>query len=203
MKTAAAQDPGVRGAFMRAAAAAFGAAMLAVAALAAPLPALVLTGSAALALGCSLAPGARNWTPVATLTASAAVVECVIWPPGTAALAVEGLLILGYLVLIDAPRGTRRIRCSASGPAAPAGDAAPAAASARSTTALWMRGQARYGIAGAAATGLVLGALTVPAPVSPWVVLAGLAAVAAAYLIALPRRERPGSRGCPPSSQNR
>jgi hypothetical protein len=151
---------------MRAAAALTGAAMLGMAALAAPLPALMLTAAAALALACSLAPRTRNWTPVATLTASAAVVECAIWPPGSAALAAEGLLVLGYLVLVDAPG---------------------------STAALWLRGQARYGVAGVAAAGVVLAALAVPPTVSPWVVLAGLAAVSAAYLVAVPRRQRADS----------
>jgi hypothetical protein len=177
---------------VRAAAAFFGAAMLAVPALAAPVPELGVTAVAALLLICSLAPRTGLWTWPGTLTASVAVLECVIWPPGTAALAVEGLLILGFLVLLDGPehawafrRSAGSGRATASGLAAPSsGRAAPAAAG------LWLRGQARYGIAGLAAAGVVLVALAVPSVVSPWVVLAGLAAAAAAYLVGLPHLGR-------------
>jgi hypothetical protein len=155
---------------VRAAAAFLGAAMLALPALFAPGLALALTGAALLLLAASLVPRAGSWPWAATLAASAPVIECVTWPPGTAVLAVEGLLVLGYLVLLDGPAGPGR----AGHPAARH----------------WLRGQVRYGIAGLAAAGVVAAALAVPAAVSPWTVLAGLAAAAAAYLVALPRRPR-------------
>jgi hypothetical protein len=182
---------------VRAAAALLGAAMLAVPALAAPVPALAVTAVAALLLICSLAPRTGLWTWPGTLTASVAVLECVIWPPGTAALAVEGLLILGFLVLLDGPEHARLFRRSAgpgratpSGRTTAPGPAAPSSGRAAPAAGLWLRGQARYGIAGLAAAGVVLVALAVPSVVSPWVVLVGLAAAAAAYLVGLPHLGR-------------
>jgi hypothetical protein len=152
----------VFGSAMRAAAAVFGSAMLAVPAVTGPLPALALVGPAALLLACSLIPHPGSWALAATPTASAALLACVIWPPGTVMLAVEGLLILGYLLLLDGHSAARQ----------------------------WLRGQVWYGVAGLAAAAVVLAALALPSAASAWVVLAGLAAAAAAYLVALPRRDR-------------
>lgn len=157
----------MRGRAGRAAAAVAGALMLAVAASRVPAPALALTGAAGLCVLASLSapPGWRE--PAGTLAAAVAVVQCAAWPPGTAALAAEGLLILGYLILLDAP-----------------GRAELAAAT------RWLQGQARYGAAGLAAAAVVLAALEVRSAQSAWIALAGLAAAVAAYLVALPRHPR-------------
>jgi hypothetical protein len=89
--------------------------------------------------------------------------QCAIWPPGAVLLTAEGLLILGYLLLLDGP---------ASLP--------------------WLRGQVRFGVAGLVGAGVVLAALAIPSPSSAWLVLAGLGAAVAAYVIAVPLARHTG-----------
>jgi len=141
--------------------------MLAGPALAAPAAALALTVAGTLLVIGSLVTWVSPRVPAGTLAAGIAVIQCALWPPGTVGLAVEGLLILGYLLLLDGP--------------APIG----AAMAGR-----WLRGQVPAAIAGLAGTGAVLVALAAPSTASPWLVLAGLAAAVAAYVIAVPRLPR-------------
>lgn len=136
--------------------------MLIVPALAAPPQALVLTGAGALLVGTSVLGRFRRWTAAGTLAAVVPVIQCAAWPPGSVLLAAEGLLILGYLLLLDGP---------ASLP--------------------WLRGQARYAVAGLVGAGVVLAALAIPSATSAWLVLAGLGAAVAAYLIAVPLARPP------------
>jgi hypothetical protein len=146
--------------------------MLAVPALAAPAAALALTGAGTVLVTGSLVAWVSRRAAAGTLAAGIAVTQCAAWPPGTFGLAVEGLLVLGYLLLLDAP--------------APIG----AAMAVR-----WLRGQLPAGIAGLVSAGTVLTVLTaVPSTASPWLVLAGLAAAVAAYLMAVPRQPRPPGR---------
>jgi hypothetical protein len=87
----------------------------------------------------------------------------VISAPSALPLAGEGLLILGYLLLLDFPRPI------------------PAQATRR-----WMRQQLPVMLAGLATTGAVVAGLALPAGSSWWMVLGGIAAALAAVLIALP-----------------
>lgn len=137
--------------------------MLVVPALAAPPQALVLTGAGALLVAASALGHFSRWA--GTLAAVVPVIQCAIWPPGAVLLTAEGLLILGYLLLLDGP---------ASLP--------------------WLRGQARFGVAGLVGSGVVLAALALPSASSPWLVLAGLGAAVAAYLIAIPNRHTGDTR---------
>jgi hypothetical protein len=152
---------------MKAAAGLFGLLMLAVPASAAPAAVVGLTGAGVLLVIGSLTTRVSRRVPAATLAAASPVIQCAVWHPGTAGLAIEGPLILGYLILLDGPAGTD-----------------PAVA------VRWLRGQAQVAIAGLAGTGAVLAALAAPSPASPWLVLAGLGAAVAAYLIALPRQPK-------------
>jgi len=133
---------------------------LIVPALAAPPQGLILTGAGVLLVVASVLGRFSAWA--GTLAAVVPVVQCAIWPPGTALLAAEGLLILGYLLLLDGLTG--------------------------------LRGQLRFGVAGLIGAGLVLAALEVPAARSAWLVLAGLGAAVAAYVIAVPIRHTGDSR---------
>jgi hypothetical protein len=167
-QVAAGKEPGVAaGSGLRVAAGLCGLLMLAVPALAAPAAALALTGAGTLLVIGSLVTWVSQWVPAGTLAAGIAVIQCAVWPPGTFGLAVEGLLILGYLLLLDGP--------------VPVG-----AAMARR----WLHGQVPAGIAGLVGTGAVLAALAAPSTASPWLVLAGLAATVTAYVIAVPRLPR-------------
>ena len=148
---------------LKAGAAIFGLLMLAVPAFSSPAQVLALTGVGGLLVGASLVTRFGRWAPAGTLAAVISVIQCAVWPPGTAFLAVEGLFALGYLILLDGP--------ARAGPR---------------MTLRWLRGQARFGIAGLVGTGVVLAALAVPSAASAWLVLAGLGAAVAAYLIALP-----------------
>jgi hypothetical protein len=114
-------------------------------------------------------PPAR-WRGPGTLTATAAIAECAVSGLNAAALAAEGLLLLGYLLLLDAPT---RARWTA--------------------TAQWLRSRLRVALAGVMATGLVLAGLAAAPSVASWILLAGLAAAIVAYLAAVPRR--PGGAG--------
>jgi hypothetical protein len=98
-----------------------------------------------------------SWRPGPVLAVAAAVVSCAAADAPVAVLAVEGLVILGYLLLIDAPPQL--------GP--------------------WARGQVPLVVAGALAGAVVLAAFAVRPSGSAWLALAGLAAAVAAYLVAL------------------
>ncbi|HTT00174.1 MAG TPA: hypothetical protein VMI33_26535 [Streptosporangiaceae bacterium] len=153
--------------------------MLAVPALAAPTAALALTGAGTLLVIGSLVTWVSRQVPAGTLATGIAVIQCAAWPPGTLGLAAEGLLILGYVLLLDGP--------------VPIGSA---------TAGRWLRGQVPAGAAGLVGTGAVLAALAAPPAASPWLVLAGLAAAVAAYLIAVPRLPRLPRQPRPPSAHN-
>jgi hypothetical protein len=136
------------------------------------LPAPELTGRAwallpagLVLVAASLAGPTARWRVVGTLAAAAAVIESAVGRPGLAVLASEGLLILGYLLLVDAP---------------PAMNAA--------VTVRWLRLQLPAAIWGTLAAATVLVVLAVPVPVSAWLLVAGAAAAVAAALLALPRR---------------
>lgn len=115
-------------------------------------------------------PGLSHWFPAAhwagpgTLTAAAAIAECAVSRLNAAALAAEGLLLLGYLLLLDAPAGARW-----------------------TATGQWLQSRLRAVLAGVATTGLVLAGLAAAPSVASWILLAGLAAAMAAYLVAIPR----------------
>jgi len=163
---AAAKDAGVHSAAVSGAAAS-GVLMLALPALTAPALAQAITAVGLLAVAVSLT---GRWPPAGTLAATAAIAQCVIAQPATALIAADGLLILGYLLLADAPRHTR----------------SPA-------TRRWLGAQLPGIMAAIPVTGAVLAAITRPAAPSAWIALAGIAAAAAAYLIAIPRQPHPPS----------
>ena len=106
-----------------------------------------------------------RWRTVGTLAAVAAVAESALALPGLAVLAGEGLLILGYLLLVDAP------------------GVMPGAVAVR-----WLRLQLPAAFWGTLAAAVVLVVLAVPVPVSSWLLVAGAGAAVAATFIALPRR---------------
>jgi hypothetical protein len=113
----------------------------------------------------SVAGPAARWRVVATLAAGAAVAEATLGRPGLVVLAGEGLLILGYLMLVDAPQAmTGRV------------------------TVRWLRLQWPAAVWGTLVSATVLVVLAVPVPVSVWLLLAGAGAAVAAAVIALPRR---------------
>ncbi|MBO0789220.1 MAG: hypothetical protein J2P33_24425 [Actinobacteria bacterium] len=155
-----------------AAAAGCGAGMLAVFGATASPAAQVLTGAGALLVLASLTGPLARRPATGGLAAVAGVALAAAGTPGLVSLAAGGLLMLGYLLLLDAPR-------QASWPAARG----------------WLRQQAApaaWALAGAAA---VVTGLTVPAPASAWLAVGGIAAAVAAAVTALPRaRRRPGPR---------
>ena len=135
----------------------------------APAWAYAAAGAGAVAvLGAAFGPGerGRGWPVIAV---AAAVLSCAWSRAGTAALAAEGVFILAYLLAADAPAGLIR-------------------------PGRWLRRQAFLVIGGLIGTGAVLAALTLHRTSSAWLTVAGLAAVVAAYLIALAsaRQARPG-----------
>jgi len=87
--------------------------------------------------------------------------------PGLAVLAAEGLLILGYLLLVDAPH-----------------------AMTAAVTVRWLRLQLPAAVWGAVTAATVLVVLAVPVPASAWLLIAGAAGAVAATALALPRRPR-------------
>jgi hypothetical protein len=111
--------------------------------------------------------GPAGWAGAGTLTAALAIAECAVSRLNAAALAAEGLLLLGYLLLLDAPAGV------------------PAGAIGR-----WLRSRVRAMLAGVVATGLVLTGLAAAPSDAAWLLLVGLGAAMAAYLMAIPRRQR-------------
>ena len=159
------RGPRLAGVIMRAVAGCFGAAMIL-------LPAPELTGRSLLLLpaglvlvAASLAGPAAQWRAVGTLAAAAAVAESALGEPGLAVLAGEGLLILGYLLLVDAPyRMTGGV------------------------TVRWLWLQLPAALWGTLAAATVLVVLAVPVPVSAWLLVAGAGAAVAAVVVALPRR---------------
>jgi hypothetical protein len=128
---------------------------------------VLLLPAGLLLVAMSLAGPAARWRAVGTLAAVAAVLACALGRPGLAVLAGEGLLILGYLLLVDAPQ-----------------------AMTAAMTARWLRLQLPAAAWGVLATAAVLLVLAVPVPVSAWLLVAGAAAAVAATAIALPRRPR-------------
>ena len=127
----------------------------------------VLTVAGLLLVAGSLASPLARWPGIATLAAVVAVTGSALGHPGTAALAAEGLLILGYLLLTDAPV------------------AMPGRVALR-----WMRLQAPAAIWAALASAAILLVLGIRVPVSAWLVVAGAGAAVAATLIALPWQSR-------------
>ena len=125
----------------------------------------VLTIAGLLLVAASLATPLSRWPGLATLAAVAAVAGSALGHPSIAALAAEGMLILGYLLLTDAPA------------------AMPVRVAAR-----WLRLQAPAAIWAALASAVVGLVLAIPVPVSAWLVVAGAGAAVAAALVALPRQ---------------
>ena len=113
----------------------------------------------------SLAGPLVRWRIVGTLAAATAVAEAALTRPDLAVLAWEGLLILGYLLLVDAPRGMPG-----------------------TVTAHWLWRQLPLAVWGVFTAAIVLVVLAVRVPVSAWLLVAGAGAAAAAVAIALPRR---------------
>ena len=113
----------------------------------------------------SLAGPLASWRIVGTLAAGTAVIESALTRPDLAVLAWEGLLILGYLLLVDTPR-------SMPGP----------------VTARWLWRQLPLAAWGVFSAAVVLVVLAVRVPVSAWLLVAGAGAAVAAVVIALPRR---------------
>jgi hypothetical protein len=129
-----------------------------------------------------------SWRPGPALAVAAAVVSCAVADAPVAVLAVEGLVILGYLLLIGAPPELGP-RARGQVPVGPwALGQVPLGA--------WARGQVPLVAAGVLAGAAVLAAFAVRPSGSAWLALAGLAAAVAAYLVALFPREK-STRGDP------
>ena len=164
---AAGRDRGVRGGTVIAATACLGTAMIVLPALSLSGRGQALTVAGLLLVAASLASPLARWRGIGTLAALAAVAGSALGDPGTALLAVEGLLILGYLLLADAPAGM------------------PGRVAAR-----WLRLQAPAAAWAVLTSAAVLIGLSVQVRVSAWLVVAGAGAAVAATVIALPRRSR-------------
>jgi hypothetical protein len=123
-----------------------------------------------------LAAALAGWRRGPALAVAAAVVACASSRAGTAVLAAEGVLIVAYLIVADAPAGL----------------------SPKARPGSWLRQQAPAGVAGLIASGAVLAALALHQVSSAWLTAAGLAAAAVAYLIALPSRQAPRSVSAQP-----
>lgn len=118
-----------------------------------------------------------RWPAAVTVAAVAAIGESAVSRLDGPGLAAEGMLILGYLLMAGAP------------PAMP-----------RRLTVPWARRQAPLGTAGLVAAGAVLAALALRPATSLAMVLIGLAAAIAAYVLALrrgPRRDEGTGDGMP------
>jgi hypothetical protein len=111
----------------------------------------------------ALAAAFTGWRHGPALAVAAAIAAAAFTRAGAPVLAAEGVFILAYLIIAEAPPGLGR-------------------------PAKWLRHQIRLGVAGLIATGAVLAALALHQPNAAWLSLAGLTAAVAAYLIALPRR---------------
>jgi hypothetical protein len=145
-----------------------GAAMIAVPVVSAPASG-VLPAVGAVLVSASVTPPFRRWRGTGTLAAVTAVAACALARPAVAVLVAEGLVILGYLLLLDGPRG------------------APLSAAALRR---WLRQQAGTVCWAVATSAAVLVTLAVAVPASAWLVVAGTAAAVAAAVIALPRKQR-------------
>ena len=147
---------------------AVGAAMIVVPAVSAPAD-NVLTAVGGALVAASVIPPFGRWRGTGTLAAVTAVAACALARPAVAVLAAEGLLILGYLLVLDGPRGA----------------SLSAAALAR-----WLRQQAVTACWAVATSAAVLVTLAVRVPASAGLVVTGTAAAVAAAIIALPRRRQ-------------
>ncbi len=114
---------------------------------------------AAVGVAAALAATFLRLRPAPAVAVTAAIASAAFSHAGTAALAAEGLFILGYLLVADAPRVH---------------------------PGRWLKSQLRPCVAGVIATGAVLAALALHPASSPWLAVAGLAAAVAAYFTALP-----------------
>jgi hypothetical protein len=114
-----------------------------------------------------LAAAFAGWRRGPVLAVAAAVVACAFSRAGTAVLAAEGLFIVAYLIVADAPAGL----------------------SPKARPGSWLRQQVPGGVAGLVGSGAVLTALALHRVSPAWLAAAGLAAAAVAYLIALPSKQ--------------
>jgi hypothetical protein len=130
--------------------------------------AVALTVAGLLLVATSVVSPLARWSWAATLAAAAAITEAALVHPRLAVLSGEGLLILGYLLLVDSPAAMRA-----------------------RTAARWLRLQLPAAAWGAVTSAVVLAALAVSVPVSAWLLVAGAGGAVAATLLALPRRRRP------------
>ena len=153
------------GVLLRAVAGCLGAGMILLPAPELPGRAWLLIPAGLLLVAASLGGPLARWRTVGTLAAVAAVVESALARPALAVLAGQGLLILGYLLFVDAP------------------GVMPGATAAR-----WLRLQLPAACWGTLTAAAVLVVLAVPVPVSAWLLVAGAGAAVAATVIALPRR---------------
>ena len=153
------------GVLLRAVTGCLGAGMILLPAPELPGRAWLLIPAGLLLVAASLAGPLARWRTVGTLAAAAAVAESAVGLPSLTVLAGEGLLILGYLLLVDAP------------------GVMPGAVAAR-----WLRLQVPAAFWGTLTAGVVLVVLAVPVPVSAWLLVAGAGAAVLATVIALPRR---------------
>jgi hypothetical protein len=124
-----------------------------------------------LLVAASLVSPLARWRAAATLAAAAAIAESAFGHHSIAVLAAEGLLILGYLLLVDSPAAVRP-----------------------PTAVRWLWLQLPAAAWGAVASGVVLAALALAVPVSAWLLVAGASAAVAAAILALPRRARRPAR---------
>jgi len=108
-------------------------------------------------------PAERVRTAAGTLAAVAVIIECAASRLDNAALAGEGLLLLGFLLLLGRPAGLKG-----------------------GTVGTWLRLRLPAVLGAVAATGIVLAAVAAVPGSSPWLALGGLVAVVAAYLVAAP-----------------
>ncbi len=160
-------EAAARGVALIAARACLGTAMIILPALSLPGRYQALTVAGLLLVAASLARPLARWPWIGTLAAVAAVAVSALAHPGTALLAGEGLLILGYVLLADAPAAMRG-----------------------RVAARWLRLQAPAAAWAVLASAAVLAGLSVRVRTSAWLVVAGVGAAVAATLIALPRRSR-------------
>ena len=104
-----------------------------------------------------------------TVAAGVVVIECAASRLDTAAMAGEGLLLLGFLLLLGRPAGL-----------------------AGGTARAWLRLRLPAVLGAVAASGIVLAALAAVPGSSPWLALGGLVAAVAAYVVAAPRGDPGG-----------
>jgi hypothetical protein len=153
------------GMLLRAATGCLGAGMILLPAAELPGRAWLLIPAGLLLVAASLGGPLARWRAMGTLAAVAAVAESALARPALAVLAGQGLLILGYLLLVDAP------------------GVMPGATAVR-----WLRLQLPAAFWGTLTAAVLLVVLAVPVPVSAWLLVAGAGAAVAATVIALPRR---------------